>query len=130
MLQEIRKVRTLLQKATVKDFYQGVSFQTKSAFYAMHGINMLISCFPIQVERAKGKKKTFKDVYCFLLRNQCKGKIREKFNCKIFIFKKYILLIMLLQLSHFLSPLFPPALHHPPTSIPSPTLVHVYGSYI
>ena len=37
----------------------------------------------------------------------------------IFIFK-YILLIILLQLSHFFSPLLPSALHPSPTSIPHP----------
>ena len=47
-----------------------------------------------------------------------------------FFFKKYVLLIMLLQLSHFFSsPLFPSTLY--PSSHPhSPTLVHVHGSYI
>ena len=46
---------------------------------------------------------------------------------------KYILLIMLLQLSHFFSPLFPSILHPHSTSIlplPPPTLVHVHGSYV
>ena len=43
-------------------------------------------------------------------------------------FLKYILLIMLLQLSHFPPSLFPSILHHPPTSIPHlssfPWVVH------
>ena len=45
-------------------------------------------------------------------------------------FLKYILLIMVLQLFHFSSPLYPPL---PCTSLPaafSPRLVHVHGSYI
>ena len=41
------------------------------------------------------------------------------------IFLKYILLIMLLQFSHFFSPLFPSALHHPPTLSSCPWVVHV-----
>ena len=46
------------------------------------------------------------------------------------LFKKYILLVMLLQLSHFFSPLFPSALHSPHTSIPPhlsscPWVVHI-----
>ena len=45
------------------------------------------------------------------------------------IFKKYILLIMLLHLSHFSSSLFPSTLHPtPPTSIP-PALAHVHESF-
>ena len=42
--------------------------------------------------------------------------------------KKYILLIMLLQLSHF-PPSLPSALHTP-SHLHSPPLVHVHGSYI
>ena len=38
----------------------------------------------------------------------------------IFSFFKYILLIMLLQLSYFFSSLSPSALHSPPSNIPSP----------
>ena len=47
----------------------------------------------------------------------------------LFSFFKYILLIMLLQLSHFFSPSFPSTLH-PPSHQHPPTLVHVHGLYI
>ena len=47
----------------------------------------------------------------------------------LYFFFKYILLIMLLQLSHFFSPLSLSALHPTPINIP-PALVHVHGLYI
>ena len=53
------------------------------------------------------------------------------FSCRFFFKKKlYILLSMLLHLSHFFSSFYsPPPCTYPPTSI-SPALVHVHGSYI
>ena len=53
------------------------------------------------------------------------------FEYYIYLFLKYILLIMLLHFSQFLSPLYSPSILYPPLSscIP-PTLVHVHGLYI
>ena len=54
----------------------------------------------------------------------------ENLSSAFLLFKKYILLIMLLQLSHF------PPLHSPPpcpplpSHIPPHSLIHVHGSYI